>query len=146
MSSRLFQTIREERGLAYSVYAYRLGFQGAGALAVYAGTSPPNLRQVRDLIVEEVDRIAREGITESELNDARSHIRGAMALGLEDSGARMSRIGHSQLVHGRVLSLDEVEQRLTALTADHVNEVVSRWLSHVPTVACVGPFGRSDLE
>ena len=146
MSSRLFQTIREERGLAYSVYAYRLGFQGAGALAVYAGTSPSNLRQVRDLIVEEVDRIAREGITERELDDARSHIRGAMALGLEDSGARMSRIGHSQLVHGRVLSLDEVEQRLTSLTADHVNDVVSRWLSHAPTVACVGPFGRSDLD
>lgn len=145
MSSRLFQSIREERGLAYSVYAYRLGFQGAGALAVYAGTSPSNTRQVRDLLVEEIARTARDGITPDELDSARSHIRGAMALGLEDSGARMSRIGHSQLVHGRVLSLDEVDQRLAALTVDQVNDVASRWLSRQPTVACVGPFGEADL-
>ena len=63
-----------------------------------------------------------------------------MALGLEDSGARMSRIGHSQLVHGRVLTLDEVEARLSALTLDQVNEAAARWLSRPQTVACVGPF------
>lgn len=145
MSSRLFQSIREERGLAYSVYAYRLGFKGVGALAVYAGTSPTNARKVRDLIVEEIERAAREGITQAELDNARSHIRGSMALGLEDSGARMSRIGHSQLIHGRVLTLDEVEARLAALTTDHVNGVASRWLSQEPTVACVGPFVEGDL-
>ena len=145
MSSRLFQSIREERGLAYSVYAYRLGFEGAGALAVYAGTSPANVRQVQELILEEIERTARKGITADELDAARSHIRGAMALGLEDSGARMSRIGHSQLVHGRVLTLDEVEQRLAALTPEHVNDVASRWLSHPSTVACVGPFTEADL-
>lgn len=145
MSSRLFQSIREERGLAYSVYAYRLGFQGAGALAVYAGTSPANVREVRDLIVEELGRTARHGISAVDLESARSHIRGAMALGLEDSGARMSRIGHSQLVHGRVLSLDEVDERLAGLTVDHVNDVASRWLSRPPTVACVGPFDEAAL-
>jgi len=146
MSSRLFQSIREERGLAYSVYAYRLGFQGAGALAVYAGTSPANLRQVRDLILEEIERTARKGITAAELDSARSHIRGAMALGLEDSGARMSRIGHSQLVHGRVLSLDEIEARLAARSVDQINDVASRWLSSQPTVACVGPFSEPDIR
>lgn len=145
MSSRLFQSIREERGLAYSVYAYRLGFQGAGALAVYAGTSPANARKVRDLIVEEIERAARDGITQVELDNARSHIRGSMALGLEDSGARMSRIGHSQLVHGRVLTVEEVEARLAALTTDQVNDVASRWLSQQPTIACVGPFAEGDL-
>ena len=145
MSSRLFQSIREERGLAYSVYAYRLGFHGAGALAVYAGTSPANARKVRDLILEEIERAARDGITQAELDNARSHIRGSMALGLEDSGARMSRIGHSQLVHGRVLTLEEVEARLAALTTDHVNHVARRWLGRQPTVACVGPFSDGDL-
>jgi predicted Zn-dependent peptidase len=126
MSSRLFQSIREERGLAYSVYAYRLGFQGAGALAVYAGTSPAHTAEVLDLIGTEFERMAAHGVTAEEMESARSHIRGAMALGLEDSGARMSRIGHGQVVHGRVLSLDEVEARLAGMTLDHVNEVASR--------------------
>jgi predicted Zn-dependent peptidase len=139
MSSRLFQSIREERGLAYAVYAYRLAFQGVGALAVYAGTAPTHAREVLDLIESEFDRVAEAGITEAELEAARSHVRGAMALGLEDSGARMSRIGHSQLVHGRVLTLDEVEQRLAGLTLDQINAVAARWLSGTRTTACVGP-------
>jgi predicted Zn-dependent peptidase len=140
MSSRLFQSIREERGLAYSVYAYRLAFEGAGALAVYAGTSPGNTSEVLDLIQAELGSLAESGLTEAELDKARGHIRGSMALGLEDTGARMSRIGHSQLVHGRVLSLEELEARLTALSLDHVNKVAARWLSEPQTVACVGPF------
>ncbi len=139
MSSRLFQSIREERGLAYSVYAYRLGFQGAGALAVYAGTSPGQSKEVLSLIGAELDKIAEQGITAEEMEAARGHVRGAMALGLEDSGARMSRIGHSQLVHGRVLTLAQVEERLAALTLEHVNEVARRWLSGPRTVVTVGP-------
>jgi predicted Zn-dependent peptidase len=144
MSSRLFQSIREERGLAYSVYAYRLSFQGAGALAVYAGTSPANTAQVLDLINDEFERTAKHGVTRAELESARGHIRGAMALGLEDSGARMSRIGHSQIVHGRVLGLDEIEARLSALTVEQVNDVATRWLSLPRTLACVGPFEGDD--
>src|SRR5262249_12238348 len=144
MSSRLFQSIREERGLAYSVYAYRLAFQGAGALAVYAGTAPGNSSEVLDLVHEELGRLAADGLTAAELDNARGHIRGSMALGLEDTGARMSRIGHSQLVHGRVLSVDELEARLAALSLEHVNEVGSRWLSAPQTVACVGPFDPED--
>jgi predicted Zn-dependent peptidase len=140
MSSRLFQTIREERGLAYSVYAYRLAFQGAGALAVYAGTAPGNTSEVLDLVHAELGRLAADGLTAAELDKARGHIRGSMALGLEDTGARMSRIGHSQLVHGRVLSLEEVEAHLAGLSLDHVNKVAGRWLSEPQTVACVGPF------
>jgi predicted Zn-dependent peptidase len=145
MSSRLFQSIREERGLAYSVYSYRLGFRGRGALAVYAGTSPANTNEVLDLVHGEYERVAREGITAAELDAARGHVRGAMALGLEDSGARMSRIGHSQLIHGRVLTLDEVEERLASLTLDHVNEVATKWLSGPRTVACVGPFDNDEF-
>ncbi|MGH9056135.1 MAG: M16 family metallopeptidase, partial [Acidimicrobiales bacterium] len=141
MSSRLFQSIREERGLAYSVYSYRLAFQGAGALAVYAGTSPSNTAEVLDLVRAEIERVAEDGITGEELASARGHIRGAMALGLEDSGARMSRIGHSQTVHGRVLTIDEVESRLTALSLEEVNDVARRWLGGPPTVAWVGPDG-----
>jgi predicted Zn-dependent peptidase len=140
MSSRLFQAIREERGLAYSVYSYRLGFEGAGAFAVYAGTAPAHASEVLDLIEAEIEKMATHGMTAAELAAAQSHVRGAMALGLEDSGARMSRIGHSQLIHRRILSLDEVEARLTAITLDQVNEAAARWLARARTVACVGPF------
>ena len=139
MSSRLFQSIREERGLAYSVYSYRLAFEGAGALAVYAGTAPAHAGEVLDLIESEFDHVAEAGVTEAELESARGHVRGAMALGLEDSGARMSRIGHSQLVHGRVLTLDEVEERLQGLTVDPVNEIAARWLRGPRTTTSVGP-------
>ena len=139
MSSRLFQSIREERGLAYSVYSYRLAFEGAGALAVYAGTAPAHAGEVLDLIESEFDHIAQGGVTQAELASARGHVRGAMALGLEDSGARMSRIGHSQLVHGRVLTLEEVEERLEGLTIDYVNEVAARWLAGPRTTTGVGP-------
>jgi predicted Zn-dependent peptidase len=144
MSSRLFQSIREERGLAYSVYAYRMAFQGAGALAVYAGTSPANTPEVLDLIHQGFEHMGERGVTPAEMQSARGHIRGAMALGLEDSGARMSRIGHSQMIHGRVLGLDEIDARLRGLTLEHVNDVATRWLTAPPTVACVGPFEDDD--
>jgi predicted Zn-dependent peptidase len=139
MSSRLFQSIREDRGLAYSVYSYRLGFQGAGALAVYAGTAPDQAATVVELVEEEIDRVASSGVTAAELEAAKGHVRGSTALGLEDSGARMGRIGHAQLIHGRVLTLDEIDARLSALTLDQVNEVAGRWLSGPHTVATVGP-------
>lgn len=140
MSSRLFQSIREERGLAYSVYSYRLAFQGTGALAIYAGTAPAHAAQVRDLIMTEFDNMVAKGLTAEEFEKARTHIRGSVALGLEDSGARMSRLGHSQIVHGRVLTLDEIEARLAALDLDRVNDVGARWLSGRRTLACVGPY------
>ena len=139
MSSRLFQSIREERGLAYSVYSYRLGFENAGALAVYAGTSPEHEQAVLELIEAELANIAEKGITEEELAVARGHARGSMALGLEDSGARMARIGHAQLAHGRVLTLDEIDRRLDALTLDGINEVAAKWLAGPRTVVTVGP-------
>ena len=109
MSSRLFQEIREQRGLAYSVYSYRSAYEDAGALAVYAGTGPSHAHEVIDLIDTEFDRLLADGITDRELDMAKSHLHGSLALSLEDSGARMSRLGHSQLVHGRVPSIDELD-------------------------------------
>jgi predicted Zn-dependent peptidase len=140
MSSRMFQAIREERGLAYSVYSYRLGFTHAGAFAVYAGTSPAQLGQVLELIHDGLNEMAVKGINQAELDAARSFLRGSLALGLEDSGARMSRLGHSQLVHGRVLEVEEIDARLAELDADGINEVAARWLSSPRTIAAVGPF------
>jgi predicted Zn-dependent peptidase len=145
MSSRLFQEIREERGLAYSVYSYRSAYEGAGALTVYAGTSPANVRQVLDLIHAELDRMAATGITESELVAARSHLRGSLVLGLEDSGARMSRIGHGQLSNGRVTSLDEIEASYAKVTVDDVSVLAADLLGGPRSVAVVGPFDDDSI-
>lgn len=146
MSSRLFQSIREERGLAYSVFSYRMGFEQTGAFTVYAGTAPGKATEVRRLIEDAIDEMARNGPTDAEFAAARSHIRGATALGLEDSSARMSRIGRSQLVHGRVDSIDELDAHLAALTPSDVRDVARRVLDQPRTLAAVGPFGAGGLE
>lgn len=142
VSSRLFQSIREDRGLAYAVYSYRLSFQGAGALAVYAGTSPANAEAVHALVVEELDRLAVEGISEEELQRAKSHLRGSLVLGLEDPESRMTRLGYSQLVHGRVLSVEDIERRLATVTLDEVNDLAARLLAGPRVLAAIGPLPK----
>jgi predicted Zn-dependent peptidase len=145
MSSRLFQEIRETRGLAYSVYSYRASYQGTGALAVYAGTAPARAREVVGLIHAELDRLFTDGITERELTMAKGHLQGSMALSLEDSGARMSRLGRSQLVHGRVPTLDEVDGLLEAVGLEDVARVARQVLGPPRTLAVVGPFSQDQL-
>ncbi len=140
MSSRLFQTVREERGLVYSVYSYRESYEHTGVLAVYAGTSPDKAREVLGLVHEELDRMAEGGITGAELEGARSHLRGSLVLGLEDSGARMSRIGHARLTHGRVPPVEELERRFAAVGLDEVAELAAELLGGPRSVAVVGPF------
>jgi predicted Zn-dependent peptidase len=140
MSSRLFQSIREERGLAYSVYSYRSGYEGTGDFAVYAGTAPAKAPEVLKLITEELDKMASQGASERELRAARSHVRGATALGLEDSGARMSRLGRSQLAHGRVPSLAELDDQIAAVTTDDLSRVAAAVLGGPRSLVVLGPF------
>lgn len=145
MSSRLFQTVREERGLAYSVYSYRQAFEHTGVLAVYAGTSPDKAPEVLDLVHTELDRIAEDGITASELEVARGHLRGSLVLGLEDSGSRMSRIGHARLTHGRVPGVEELEERFAEVTLARVADLASELLTGPRSVAVVGPFDDPEI-
>ena len=145
LSSRLFQTIREERGLAYSVYSYRVAFDDAGALAVYAGTTPARAGQVLSLIEDELNRLAADGIDQRELAVAKGHLKGEMALSLEDSAARMSRVGRSMLVHGEVLEVDELAARVEAVTLDDVARVAADVLGRPRVMAAVGPVDEDDL-
>jgi len=142
MSSRLFQSVREERGLAYSVYSYRSGYQVTGDFAVYAGTAPKRAEEVLDLISLELDRMASQGATEQELGSAKSHIRGATALGLEDTGARMSRLGRSQLAHGRVPPLAELDAQVRAVTTDDLARVAAKVLGGPRSLVVLGPFPK----
>jgi predicted Zn-dependent peptidase len=146
MSSRLFQSIREERGLAYSVYSYRSGFEGAGALAVYAGTAPARAPEVLGLISAELDAMAASGITAHELEMAKGHLAGTLALSMEDSATRMSRLGRSQIVHGHVVEVDELLARLEAVTADDVARLAEEVGGAQRVLAVVGPFDEDAFD
>jgi predicted Zn-dependent peptidase len=145
MSSRLFQEIREQRGLVYAVYSYRSAYLESGALAVYAGTAPSRASEVLQLIGDELDRLLQDGVTDHELALAKGHLKGSLALALEDSGGRMNRIGRSELVHGEVLSVSELVERTEAVTRDDVQRVAERVLGNERVVALVGPFEESAL-
>ncbi|WP_406287091.1 M16 family metallopeptidase [Embleya sp. NBC_00896] len=140
MSSRLFQEIREKRGLAYSVYSFHSGYADLGVFGIYAGCQPKKARQVIDICRTELDKVVREGLPQDEIDRAIGQLRGSTVLGLEDTGSRMSRIGKSELVYGEHLSVDEVLARIGAVTAAEVHEVAKNLFAARPTLAVVGPF------
>ncbi|HEY3869384.1 MAG TPA: pitrilysin family protein [Actinocrinis sp.] len=140
MSSRLFQEVREKRGLAYSVYCYASQYADAGCFGVYAGCQPKRLGEVLSLCRGEIVKLAGQGITPQELALGIGQLRGGMVLGLEDTGSRMSRIGKSELVYGEHLSVDTVLGLIAAVTLDDVREVADGLLTATPAVAVIGPY------
>jgi predicted Zn-dependent peptidase len=146
MSSRLFQEVREKRGLAYSVYSYRNAYSEVGAWAVYAGTSVANAREVIKILNDELDGLIDGGVTEEELVRAKGHMRGASVLALEDPASRMSRLGKLELTGSEILSLDEIIERIDAVTRDEVSGVAKELLHDDNRVlAVVGPFTGEDF-
>jgi predicted Zn-dependent peptidase len=145
LSSRLFQEIREARGLAYSIGSDRSAYDDAGTLAISVGTAPDNAHEVLELLHGELDRLGAKGITERELEVARGHLRADMLLSLEDSGSRMSRIGSALLLFGSVLTTEELLERIAGVTAEKVREVAEEVLAGPRTLAVVGPFSESDF-
>ena len=139
LSSRLFQTVREERGLAYNVFASLAGYEDAGVVSVYAGTAPERADELQRVVADQVAEVAAHGITAEEMDIARDGFEGSILLGLEDSGSRMSRLGTSQSLLGRVVPLDEYVDTLRAVTLDDVNAVLNEVLSPEAVVALVGP-------
>ncbi|KWW99721.1 insulinase family protein [Carbonactinospora thermoautotrophica] len=140
MSSRLFQEVREKRGLAYSVYSYAAHYADLGVFGVYAGCQPKKVDEVLDICRTELQKVAEQGITEEELARGIGQLRGSMVLGLEDTGSRMSRLAKSELVYGELLSVDEILTRIAAVTLDDVRAVARDVLSAKPTLAVIGPF------
>ena len=120
MSSRLFQKIREERGLAYSVYSYLTRFTNCGLLTVYVGTTKEDYKTVIELIKEEFKNIREYGITERELIKAKNKYESAITFSLESMGSRMNRLASSYLNYGRIISLDEVRNEIEAVTLEDI--------------------------
>ncbi|MGK5628050.1 M16 family metallopeptidase [Streptomyces sp. URMC 123] len=140
MSSRLFQEVREKRGLAYSVYSYTSGFADSGLFGVYAGCRPGQVRDVLKICRDELDHVAAHGLDDEELRRAIGQVAGSTVLGLEDTGALMNRIGKGELVWGEQMSVDEMLARISAVTADEVREVARDVLGHRPSLAVIGPL------
>ena len=143
LSSRLFDEIRERRGLAYSVFSSVSTFEDCGAWTIYAGSQPATAPAVRELIDVECSRLVDEGITEEELADAKGFLQGAFELGLEDSGARMSRLGGSLTLLGRLVPVDEQLARWAAVGLDDVARVAERVFGGPRVSVSVGP-GQSQ--
>ena len=146
MSSRLFQEIRESRGLAYSVYSYQASFDDAGYLAIYAGTAPERLRETLGVINDEVARLCADGLSDIELAAAKGHLTGSLAMSLETSASRMRRLGRAESVERDVPTLDELVARIERVTVDDVSRVIDRVFRDAPrSLAVVGPHEASDF-
>jgi predicted Zn-dependent peptidase len=146
MSSRLFQEIREKRGLAYTAYSYHSQYTEAGVFSAYAGTTPGKAAEVVGLMRREIEDVRTGGITVEEFERAKSHVQGSTVLSLEDPGSRMSRLGKSEVAHGEILTLDETLERVRAVTLVDAHAVAERVLSQPMTLAVVGPKSMKGLR
>ncbi|MFI0470108.1 MULTISPECIES: M16 family metallopeptidase [Saccharopolyspora] len=144
MSSRLFQEVRERRGLAYSVYSATTAYSDAGTFSVYAGCTPDRLGEVATVIRGVLAGVAADGLTADEVERGRGQLRGGLVLGLEDSASRMSRIGKIELNYGRHFTVEETLERIDAVTVDDVAELAAELLRRPLTTAVVGPYDSPE--
>lgn len=145
MSSRLFQEIREKRGLAYSAYSYTSQYADTGQFGIYVGCLPSKIDDVLKICRDEVARVVAEGIAEEEIVRGKGQMRGGLVLGLEDTGSRMSRVGKSELVYDTLMSVDEVLRRIEAVTVEDVAAVARDVLKRPLTLAVIGPYADKDF-
>ncbi len=138
MSSRLFQRIREDLGLAYSVYSYPNTYKGVGTFALYAGVNPKNAELVLAEIHSELEKFLNEGITEKEFRDSVTQLRSGYLMGLESPGARMQSLGRSTLLRGKPISHEETLAAIEAVTMEKVMAVAKEVLDQKPCIAIVG--------
>jgi predicted Zn-dependent peptidase len=145
MSSRLFQEIRERRGLAYSVYSYTTSYADTGLFAVYAGCAPGKVHEVLDLTRAELAAVAADGLSDDEVARGKGMMRGALVLGLEDNGSRMGRLAKGELLYERPLTADELLAKVDAVTAAQVRDVAADLLVGPMSTAVIGPFAERDF-
>lgn len=142
MSSRLFQEVREQRGLAYSVFSYHSSYQDSGLLAIYAGTGNNQLDLLFETIQETIDALKEDGITEKELKNSKEQMKGSLMLGLESTNSRMSRNGKNELLLGRHRSLDEIIEEINSVTVEKVNELARCIFNEDYALALISPSGQ----
>ncbi|MGI6220661.1 MAG: M16 family metallopeptidase [Coriobacteriales bacterium] len=146
MSSRLFQEIREKRGLAYAVYAGSAPHEGVGSFTVYAGTRPDNLAEVASLVATEMKRICTEGVSSDELERVRSYAIGQTTLAMEATRTRMLRLGRRYTIGAPLLSLDETIEAYRAVTLEDLARVAERTYTQKPTIAVISPAEEDEVR
>lgn len=143
MSSRLFQEIREKRGLAYSVYSYHSSQADSGLFTVYAGTAPKQTKEVTELVKEMLYELAVKGISEDELRKGKEQMKGSLILSLESTSSRMNRIGKNELMLGRHDTLDDMIAKIAKVTMEDMNRLLDHMFAHPLAVAMVGSTDKA---
>jgi len=144
MSSRLFQEIREKRGLVYSIGSYSLSYSSGGAFTVYGGTGPQNWEQVQELVRVEFDKVMADGVDAEELKRTKRHISGSAVLALEGMSSRMMRMSRNELTHGRDIPIEETLSKIDAVTNEDIKELANRILTTgLVSTTAIGPFSEA---
>lgn len=147
MSSRLFQEIREKRGLVYSVYSFQAAYRAAGLFGIYAGTSPENVQPCIDVIAEQLAALREIKIGPDELHLAKEHIKGNLTLSLESTSSRMIRLGRNEFALGRQVTPEEIEERVDAVEASEITQLANELFAEDQLGLCIlGPVDESSIE
>ncbi len=144
MSSRLFQEVREKRGLAYSVFTFGSAYADSGMVGVYAGCLPKKAGEVLDVVRAELEVIANGNITPDELLRGKGQMRGSVVMGLEDAGAKMTRIAKAELVYGELPTVDDILHRIDAVTLDDVSQLAAELYAGTPALTVMGPYDEDS--
>lgn len=139
MSSRLFQEVREKRGLAYSVFSYHSAFQDTGLFSIYAGTAPNQVDEVVDIIQNLMQEIKVNGIEEKEILKGKEQLKGSLMLSLESTNSRMNRLGRNELMLGKHLTLDEVVNRINQINITSIGNVINQVFNHPFSFSIISP-------
>jgi len=142
MSSRLFQDVREKRGLAYSIFSYHTSYEDTGTVTIYGGTGANQLEELFSTIWKTIDVLKENGITEKELKNSKEQLKGNLMLSLESTNSRMSRNGKNELILKEHKSLDEMVQLIDAVTKDEVNDIFQRIFNSSYSVSLISPDGK----
>jgi predicted Zn-dependent peptidase len=147
VSSRLFQEVREKRGLAYSIYSYASSYSDTGALTIYAATRPREATRVIDLVRREMKRFHRQGIDREELQRVKEQIKGGLMLSVESTQSRMSKLAKDELYHGRHLSLEEMTTEIDRISGNQILGLAHELFnSESLSVTVLGPISRRALQ
>ena len=147
MSSRLFQEVREKRGLVYSIYSYLSSFTDSGVMNIYAGTSQESLPVVLDLVLKEIKKIRRNGISRKEMNRVKNQMKGNLMLGLESTSNRMSRIARDEIYSGRFYTTDDIIREINRITPSQIQRLVNDlFKSEYLSLAILGPVKKDVVS
>jgi predicted Zn-dependent peptidase len=146
MSSRLFQEVREQNALAYSIYSYVVTYRDTGLLTIYAGTDPANAMEAIRLVMQEIRKLRDEGITPAEETRLRNQIKGNLVLSLESSSSHMSRIARQEMYFGKYLTVDDIIKGVDKVTAADVLRLARQFFVRENlSLSILGPLSRTDV-